>query len=81
MKILGINGRQFSPDELTRAIQNTKSGAASITVLASNSGVLESYQLNYQGGAAYPHLERVPSVTDYLDDILKPLASTASSTH
>ena len=81
MKILGINGRQFSLDELTRAIQNTKSGSASITVLASNSGILESYQLNYQGGAAYPHLERVPSVSNYLDDILKPLAGSASLTH
>ena len=81
MKLLGVNGRQFSLDELTRAIQNTKSGSAPITVLASNSGVLESHELNYHGGAAYPHLERVPSATDYLDEILKPLTGPASAAH
>lgn len=79
MKVVGVNGRQFSHDELTRAIQNTKSGVAPITVLASNSGVLETYELNYHGGSAYPHLERVQSVNDYLDDILKPLTGPASA--
>jgi predicted metalloprotease with PDZ domain len=81
MKLLGVNGRQFSLEELTRAIQNTKSGSAPITVLASNSGVLESHELNYHGGAAYPHLERVPSTTDYLEAILKPLTGPAPATH
>ena len=73
MKLVGVSGRQFSLDELTQAIQNSKASAAPITLLGSNSGVLETYQLNYHGGAAYPHLERVQSVNDYLDEILKPL--------
>lgn len=79
MKIVGVNGRQFSLDELTRAIQNSKTTAAPIAVLASNSGVLETYEINYHGGAAYPHLERVPSVTDYLDNILTPLTGATST--
>ena len=79
MKMVGVNGRQFSLDELTRAIQNSKTTATPIAVLASNSGVLETYEINYHGGAAYPHLERVPSVTDYLDNILTPLTGSASA--
>ena len=42
MKILGVNGRQFSHDELTRAIQNTKSGVCPHHRTASNGGVLET---------------------------------------
>ena len=78
MKLVGVNGRQFSLDELTQAIQDSKSSAAPITVLASNSGILETHNLDYHGGAAYPHLERVSSANDYLDDILKPLSSGAN---
>ena len=79
MKMIGVDGRQFSIDELTQAIKNTKSGPAAITVLVSNSGVLETYEIKYHGGAAYPHLERVQSVNDYLDDILKPLTAPATA--
>ena len=79
MKVVGVNGRQFSLEELTRAIQNSKSNPSSISVLASNSGVLETHDVTYHGGAAYPHLQRVQSVKDYLDDILKPLGGPSSA--
>jgi predicted metalloprotease with PDZ domain len=79
MKVVGVNGRQFSLEELIRAIQNSKSNPAPISVLVSNSGVLESHDLIYHGGAAYPHLQRVQSVKDYLDDILKPLRGPSSA--
>ena len=71
----------FRFDELIRAIQDAKSETAFINVLASNSGILEPHELNYHGESAYPHLERIPSVPDYLDEILKPLVSSASATH
>ena len=79
MKVVGVNGRQFSLEELTRAIQNSKSNPSPISVLVSNSGVLETHDLIYHGGAAYPHLQRVQSVKDYLDDILKPLSGPSSA--
>jgi predicted metalloprotease with PDZ domain len=78
MKVIGINGRQFSLDDFSQAIKNTKSGSAIITVVAANSGVLETHAIKYHGGAACPHLERVPSVNDYLADILKPLTSPSA---
>jgi predicted metalloprotease with PDZ domain len=79
MKIVAVNGRQFSLDDLTRAVQNSKANPAPISVLASNSGVLENYELQYHGGAAYPHLEREQSVADYLDDILTPLTGPTAT--
>jgi predicted metalloprotease with PDZ domain len=75
MKLVGVNGRQFSPDELTGAIRNSAVGP--ITVLASNSGVLSAHEIRYRGGASYPHLERVPSSEDYLDKIFKPLTGAS----
>jgi predicted metalloprotease with PDZ domain len=79
MKVVGVNGRQFVLAELAQAIHDSKSNAAPIKVLASDGGVLETYEIHYRGGAAIPHLERVESTTDYLDEILKPLAGPASS--
>ena len=74
MKVVGVDGRQFSLDELTEAIRNSSS--TPVIVLASNSGVFSAHELKYRGGAAYPHLERVQSVNDYLDSILKPLTAS-----
>jgi hypothetical protein len=78
MKLVGVNGRQFSLDGLTEAIRD--SASTPINILASNSGVLSTHELKYGGGAAYPHLERVRSVDDYLDSILKPLTGATPST-
>ena len=79
MKMIGINGRQYSLDDLSQAIKSTKSGPATITVIASDSGVLETHTIKYGGGAANPHLERVPSVNDYLADILRPLRGSSAA--
>lgn len=79
MKVVGVNGRQFALAELNQAIHDSKSNAASITVLASNGGVLETHELKYHGGSASPHLERVESANDYLDEILRPLTGPNST--
>ena len=73
LKIVGINGREFSVDSLRRAIRDSKSNPTTIDILAMNTGTLEKHEVRYQGGSRYPHLERVESVPDYLSEILKPL--------
>lgn len=73
MRILGVNGRQFSLDELTRATSESSSESNPITILASNAGALESHEINYHGGIRYPHLERDAVNHDYLDEIFMPL--------
>jgi predicted metalloprotease with PDZ domain len=73
LKIVGVNGNQFSIDELRRAIRDSKSSSSAIEIVAMNTGTLEKHKIRYQGGSRYPHLERVDGSADYLGEILKPL--------
>lgn len=79
MKVLGVSGRQFSIDELKRAILDSKSKSAPISLIVSNTGSLETHEIAYHDGLRWPHLERVGEATDYLNDILRPLATTAAA--
>jgi predicted metalloprotease with PDZ domain len=74
MKIVAVNGRQFSLDELKRAIQNTKSGQAKILMETNNAGQIKSHAIDYHEGSRVPHLDRIKDAPDYLSDILKPRA-------
>jgi predicted metalloprotease with PDZ domain len=74
MRLIAVNGRQFSVDELTRAVRDSKSNSAPIVLIASNTGTIETHELNYHDGNRYPHLQRVEANPDYLDEILKPHA-------
>lgn len=74
MKIIAVNGQEFSVSELTRAVRNAKSSTSPIVLLVSNSGYLKTHEINYHGGLRGPHLERVESTPDFLSEILKPLA-------
>jgi predicted metalloprotease with PDZ domain len=78
VRIIAINGRAFSVDELNRAIANSGSSAGAIVITATNTGAIETHEIRYQGGNRYPHLERVDGTADYLDDILKPLIPARS---
>jgi len=80
MKIIGVNGSQFSVDDLKRAIQASKSNAAPITIISSNTGSMETHAIPYHDGLRSPHLQRVDEERDYLNDILKPLTSSAKGT-
>src|SRR5579862_114816 len=72
MKILAVNGRHFSVEELTRAVNDAKQ-TGTITIVASNAGAIAAHTLNYNSGMRYPHLQRNEGTPDYIDDILKPL--------
>ena len=73
-KIVGIDGHEFSVDELDRAVRDAKSDSATITILASNMGTIEAHEIHYHDGIRQPHLERNEGTPDYLDEILKPLS-------
>jgi predicted metalloprotease with PDZ domain len=72
-KILAVNGRQFSVEELNRALAGTMTGT--VNLLISNAGFVESHEIDYHEGLRYPHLVRNESATDYLDEVLKPRAT------
>jgi len=78
LRIIAVNGRAFSVDELNRAIAGSRSSAGTIVITATNTGAIETHEIHYQGGNRYPHLERIDGTADYLSDILKPLTPAKS---
>jgi predicted metalloprotease with PDZ domain len=73
LKIVAINGRQFSTDEMKRVVHDSKSNSAPIKLTTMNAGTLEMHELQYHDGNRYPHLERVEGGPDYMDEALKSL--------
>jgi predicted metalloprotease with PDZ domain len=71
MKLIAVNGRQFSSDVLRDALKGGKSGNAPLELLIENTEYYKTYKLDYHGGEKYPHLVRDESKPDLLSDILK----------
>jgi len=78
MRIVGVNGRQFSLDVLARAILESSSNDSPIAILASNTGSLESHELRYHGGCRSMHQKRDSESYDYLDEILMPVTGSSA---
>ncbi len=74
MLIVAVNGRAYSPDVLKAAIRDAKDSGPALELIVENTGFYKVIRLDYHGGERYPQLERVSSVPDRLDDILKPEA-------
>ena len=72
-KIVGVNGHEFSVEELKRAIHDSKTSSSPIELATNNSGKLAVHKIQYHEGSQIPHLERVEGSPDYLDEILTPL--------
>jgi predicted metalloprotease with PDZ domain len=71
MKLVAVNGRRWSPDDLHAAIRQAKSGASPIELLIENEDFFQTYRLDYHGGERYPHLERISGKPDLLGEIAK----------
>jgi predicted metalloprotease with PDZ domain len=71
MKLIAVNGRQFSPDVLREALKAGKDGSRSIELLVENTDYYNTYKIDYHGGEKYPHLVRDDSKPDLLTEILK----------
>ncbi len=78
MKLVSVNGVQFSQQALTDAIHAAEGNRKAITVVAQNSGFTRTYEIQYHSGDRYPHLERDSSQPDLLDDTLRPLTGASS---
>ena len=75
MKIIAVGGRQFSPESINAAVKDAEAGAAPIQLIAANGTDVQAYAVNYHGGFRYPHLVRNESQSDFLGEILTPLAA------
>ena len=71
-KIVAVNGRRFSADELSRAIAASKDATTPIELIVDNSGVFSTITIDYHGGTRIPHLERAPDKEDVLTAIAAP---------
>jgi predicted metalloprotease with PDZ domain len=76
MQLMAVNERKLNSDRLKQAVAATKE-AGKITLLVEDGDYLRTIVLDYDGGARYPHLERVPSTPDRLSDIFKSSTTAA----
>jgi predicted metalloprotease with PDZ domain len=69
MKIIAVNGRRFSSDELARALRASKTADGPMELIVENGSYFKTVKLDYHGGLRYPHLERAPGASDLLTAI------------
>ncbi len=74
MKLLAVNGRQWTPELLRGAIKLAKTNKAPISLLLQNEDFYKTYDIDYHEGEKYPILERDASKPDLLAKILKSAA-------
>jgi predicted metalloprotease with PDZ domain len=80
MKIVAVNGTQFSPDAMREAIVAAKNTTAPIQLIVANGAQFRTYSVDYHGGLRYPHIERDESRPDYLGEITHPRAQVQGGT-
>jgi len=72
MKIVAVNGHQYSGDVLRGAIRDARSGGP-LELLVQNGKSFTTYKLNYNDGERYPVFQRNAQPA-LMDEILKPLS-------
>ena len=73
MKLLGVNGRHWTPEILRAAVKEAATNASPVELLVENEDYFKTCPVNYHGGEKYPLLERDTAKPDLLSQILKPL--------
>jgi predicted metalloprotease with PDZ domain len=71
-KIVAVNDRAFSAEVLKSAIADSAKGVR-LALTINNRGIIQTFSLDYKGGARYPHLERIDGKPDLLTEFGKPL--------
>jgi predicted metalloprotease with PDZ domain len=71
MKLIAVNGRQYSAEVLRDALRAGKTATAPLELLIENTDYYKTYKLDYHGGERYPHLVRDASKPDLLSEIYK----------
>jgi predicted metalloprotease with PDZ domain len=67
MRVVGVNGRLYTPALLNDAIEASKPGSEPIRLLVVNDDYYKTCVIDYHGGPRYPHLVREAGKPDYLD--------------
>jgi predicted metalloprotease with PDZ domain len=75
MRIVAVNGRQYSKDLFREALKKSTTTTTPIEVLAANGEFYKTYAVDYHGGERYPYLERDSSKPDVLSEIIRATAN------
>jgi predicted metalloprotease with PDZ domain len=70
MKIVAVNGEQYSPDKLREAIVSAKTVLNPIQFIVANGAQFKTMSMEYHDGLKFPHIERDGVRPDYLSEIL-----------
>lgn len=73
MKLIAVNGREFSPTTLCETVQRSATLTTALELLVKTGEFYKTYQVDYHGGERYPHLERDETVPDLISVISAPL--------
>lgn len=76
VKIVAVNGRRFSADNIRGAVKRSKTASGPITLIIENGEFFTTQTIDYHDGLRYPHLERVEGRPDRLAVLIKPLRET-----
>ena len=74
MKIVAVNGRQYTNSLMHDAIRDTKTSQTPMELIVENTGYYRVVKIDYHGGERFPHLERTNATPDMLEQILQPTA-------
>lgn len=73
MRLIGVNGRKWTPPLLHQAIKTAQGSSQSIELLVENAQFFKTISVDYHDGEKNPHLERISNQPDVLGEMLKPL--------
>ncbi len=76
-RLIAVNGRKSSKDELRDALAATSRGSTTVTLLLEKDDVYRSVDLHYAGGPREPRLVRIEGSADLLTLIARPRAPAA----
>ena len=78
MKIVAVNGAQYSSDAMRGAIDAAKTATEPIQLIVANGAQFRTFSVDYHGGLRYPHIVRDESRPDYLGEITRALVQGGS---
>ncbi len=78
MKIVAVNGVQFSPEAMRDAITAAKNTTTQIQLIVANGAQFRTFSLDYHGGLRYPHIVRDEGRPDYLGEITQSRSQVAA---
>jgi len=72
MKIISVNGTEYSPGAMKQAIKDAKGNDKPIELMVKNFDEYSTLHVDYHEGLKYPSLQRIKGKPDYLSELYAP---------